>query len=351
MPNIMTSITDSLEVELNRQISRPPGGDLRIAAFASATLVLLGMPDGRVVRQVLDLRTISGSYAANLLLRCLQRQLLELDERYPEAYQSPESWAAGWERVLKTQHSRQQFFADLSLRQVQSNVSERYKSLKLIGQLTGRRGPRILDLGASQNHGLKRLALNLSFTPVTGKSSAELNSLLNQPWPIGPSCGADLAAADNDSAAWARACSFYPSELLDTAARTLYDKLDAASPANVDFVELNAAGSIKQLADRNFDLVFASTFLYQLRPGQVPQVRKLAKSVLATDGIIVYQDFIKLQPDGRLSFPSNWHSQPFVYRTIVEKPATGEVLEAFQWQDGRCRGFKPGRDYGRLSWL
>lgn len=351
MPKTMTSPSPTLEGELRRQSTRPPGEDARIAAFASATLGLLNTPDGLLIKQILGFRAIGGSYAANLLLRCLQRQLLELDPHYPGVYLTDQVWEAAWMRILADSHSRQQFFADLSLRQVQSNISERYKSLKLIGQLTGRQSPRILDLGASQNHGLKRLALNLPFTPVTGKFGQELNSLLNQPWPIGPSCGADLAASDNDSAAWARACSFYPSELLDTAARASYDELDTASPASVDFVELNAAGPTKQLAGKKFDLVFASTFLYQLRAGQVPQVRKLAKSVLAEDGLIVYQDFIKLQPDGRFSFPSNWHGQPFVYRTIVEKPATGEVLEAFQWQDGRCRGFKPGRDYGRLSQL
>lgn len=355
-----------LRGELSRQIEKPPGGDSRIAAFSEAALDGLDNTYfGKISKEVLDHRKISaGSYAANLLLRGVQNQLIELDPDYPLSYTDAKSWKKGFDMICNDQINLGKLEYDLGHRNVQSNVVERYKAVKLAAGLMHSRlgdGARILDVACSRNHGLSKLKLNLPFKPITfgSDNSGCMPSLfidklvrqtIGQPLSLGRSVGTDLVPiSSGEDAVWTRSCSFYPSELLNIAAVTEYDYLDNNQIPGVDFVLGNFAsrGLNDESIEKSFDIVSVSTFLYQLQPEQRLRARELFRENLGRDGIIVYLDFAHPTDDGQnLIFKESWFDELFPYRTLVEfgSDQTHRVYELFCWDNGRCNKWVPGKD-------
>jgi hypothetical protein len=359
---------EALATQLAHEADKPYSKDERIAAFSKALFRIIehgelhGFLDGLERR---DSETPPSS-ATRLVLRALQKQLMLRDVRYPQHYDNETAWLDAFNRLREDPAAMDTFSRDLATRQLQSNVVERYKAFKLalwLMQPLMSGTPRVLDVGCSRNHGLKKIKLNLPFRPVAcgledddypGELlSASFNSLISAPLPLGRSVGADIVPINGgEDAAWARSCSFSPNELLDPGVVTEYDYLEHVRPADIHFKTGDFAGGglDEEEEDDKFDAVTASTFLYQLAPEKRVRAREIFRKYLSKSGVVIYQDFAGHTPDHLdLEFEDDWTIK-YRYRTMVEFAGdpSGRLYELFRWDYGRCGRWQPGADIAEL---
>ncbi|CAN5692373.1 hypothetical protein BH23PAT2_BH23PAT2_02100 [soil metagenome] len=362
------------ENELRLQIENPAGGDKRTSAYCEASRQLLQDDSDyqKIANTVLFEREgVQPSHAVNLVLRALQKQLTKNpDSGYPEVYTHSDPWKEALKYATYEGSSvYDEFITDIRTRNVQSNVSERYKAVAMVVNLMqdfyGKR-PSILDVGCSRNHGLKRLTMGKKFRfsqvnieesvvdhpaePIKaipdGLATCFVQELLRTGLRLGPSLGIDIVPIQvEDNKEWARSCSFYPSELLDRKKVKAYDELDEAERQNVafyhgDFSNLDVGDLERHSRVERFDIVTFSTVLYQVSPEKHETMFENAKKLLKPNGIILIQDFAEVDPDNnyKLRFFKNWFKEPYLYRTILLDPKIrdGSLIELFRWDNGRC---------------
>ncbi|MDB5169313.1 MAG: hypothetical protein JWO41_669 [Candidatus Saccharibacteria bacterium] len=363
-----------LIAEFAKQMVDPPGGDDRIALFFQGMLDVL---HGREVPpelqhevgvhlQILNTAILDSeivpSYAANKLLRTFQKQFMyrNTGHEYPFTTRSVEPWRSGILTVLLTPRLNE-VIQDLITRQTQSNVVQRYNALKFI--LTSCVSPdvahpQLLDIGCSQNLGLKKIALGGAFEDVriveprsngntrqNRRISYKYNSLSRSPFRIGRSMGVDLYdLRDEANAEWVYACSSYPSELLNEARLEEARQLKSMDVMNVSFTQSDISAALRINTDvdgdiperRLYDVAFASTVMYQMTKTEREKTCQLVYDRLTPEGIMVIQDFVKL--DSRQLRFSGPGSDKFTYRTVVKNKQTDfdKSEEIFIWETARC---------------
>lgn len=363
-------MSDVLRQELSLQAIRPPADDARIASFSQAVLSMLENPYMNELESAVDARTqASPSYAANLLLRGVQTQLLKHEPDYPFPFTQETVWRESLQNIFSDQTVFEELIDDILSRNVQSNVVERYKAFKLIIGLFHERFSEevtMLDVGCSRNHGLKKLHLNLSFKPFvsglrqTANFPSDLldvlfNGNLKHQIKLGDCVGSDIVPLrrDGKDAFWAKSCSFYPSELMDKASVSEYDYLEYNEVDGVTFVQgdFTAGGLSTSPSMDSFDIITASTFLYQLNATQLRRARTLFRDLLSKRGVIMYQDFARPSADRLdLDFESNWFASLYPYRTLIEfaDDSSGSVYEVLRFNNGRCAQWVPGKDLNKV---
>lgn len=355
-------MNDPLRAELQTQAAHPPNGDIRIEAFCQALLKVLSEPGLNLLKDELNaLAEVNPSYAVNKALRIFQKHLIALPD-YPKHFSNYHRWITALTSLCNHEILGIEIMHDLKYNDVQSNVVERYKSVKLIMHLFSDRlgdSPRVLDAGCSRNHGLKKLKMNLKFMPIgCGLSenrtlfSSSLNECFNRLIDtdicLGQSVGSDIVDLNSYGAQyWAKSCSFYPSELLNEAAVAEYQYLDNQQVSGVSFSVKDF--SREDLKDKKafhpYDVIIASTFLYQLPGYQRQYAYELLRNSLSQSGIIIYQDFVTSH-NGSLSFETDWFDLAFPYRTLIEfgDDPTHKLYEFLRWENGRCCKWVPGKD-------
>lgn len=236
-----------LLTKLDWQTEHFPMGDTMGMAFCAAVKEMI--TEDRAFAETInafieDRPDITPSHQVNIMRHGVQKQLLrkihDPKNPYPAAYADPEKWKGALAMIAAPYSAEnEEFYFDIRYRTVQSNIAERYKAFALIGSLATARFDEplsVLDIGCSQNQGLKKLALahlGSSFgsievmreTKNNGDGlkiaadqtlSGLANELLRGNLPIGQSSGIDVMSADDHgNQEWAKACSFYPGELLD----------------------------------------------------------------------------------------------------------------------------------------
>lgn len=347
----------------------PDGNDVRISAFASGvgTLIAEHKHVADSIQEFAYLRrSLSPNVQVNLLLRALSKQFLKDPEGfggYPERFDDPSLWYMGARRVMCDEEdsiTSDNFYVDLWTRNIQSNKSERYKVLPLLTEIYADRfsgrDVSILDIGASQNQGLKqlRLAREYPFHPVrtykdTGIKtrpqqkivSQIINEAVHSSISLGQTVGSDIVPPDDPEVKeWTKSCSFYPSELLDKEKVACFDAL-SGNVKDVEFVCADATkpNQLQQAIDKEkFSIAFACTMLYMLNDAQRSEVIKGANDCLEDNGLLVVQDFAKPDPvdPKKLIFHKIW--TPWRYSTMVldkREPEKG-FQEIINWKNGRC---------------
>lgn len=362
-------MNQSLRDELIRQACTPPKNDQRIEAFCQALLIVLRDPQFKNLCESLNkIAENSPSYAVNKALRVFQYQLLETKSNYPLDYIAPKEWEEAIRSVSADEMTGYEVMQYLENRDIQSNVVERYKAVKLVMLLLGSRigtTPSLLDVGCSRNHGLKKLALNLPFDPISPGVNDDrlgtipfmnttLSALLDVPLCIRNSIGLDLVSPEAFSAArWAKSCSFYPTELLNTYKVAEYDYLDSVQIPEVRQAQHDILqDNLEAVSDgQQFEVIICSTLLYQLDVYERYKVQKMLRSRLRDNGVIIYQDFAsKSTAPGAIQFESNWFEYIYPYRTLVEFANDDEhiLYEVLRWNNGRCEKWVPGSDVHRI---
>lgn len=342
-----------------------------------------------IIRQLRQERNPDESfgYIGNLLLREIQygqlaKELQQPDEKkrvYPDDYDSEDAWRG----LIRTAVVRPDPYysqnPNLYLREVQSNVDVRYVNPKILAMLyPGRMDPRprILDIGSSSNHGLKRLALakEFPFQEVTALDSpfgrarkvdekiheadtAAIRYMINRPFSIGKSLGVDRLPTHLSSfRLWVKACSFYPSEFQDKTAVQRFDEIDRVESDTVSFAQADCTvPKDMALAVRRrkaFDIVMFSTMLYQLNQQQREVALELGEKMASDRGFVVVLDSVDASRTSGtgLRFPVEFYNnqrRPFGYKLIVkdmQDPDAG-FQELLRWENGRCSRIIPNRDH------
>ena len=312
---------------------------------------------------------IGSSHLATKTLRAAQKQLYGHHPDYPRGFLTAGQWQEGLDWIFDDHDRAGDFTVDIWARPLQSNVSDRYKSLKAFGAIArnfGRVGIfSVMDVGCSQNAGLNHLASGVSFgmpSVIRPESQAHQPSLrhtaafhraLAEELPLGHSVGIDTYDP-LDARSWAWSCSFYPSELLNEERVALFDALIRAKYDAVDFFQGNFADfDTARFAHlhgkQDFNIVNFSTVLYQA--DEADRSAMLTAASNYAQEFVVVQDFLQIDPDNptKLQFRENWQDDPFPYRFVVRDmhEDTGAWHEVFKWRDGRCRELAIGM--GRIA--
>lgn len=314
-----------------------------------------------VVSMFMTRQDMGPSHAYTQVMRSFNYAMWGADEGYPREYTTPARWRLGFADVYDDEAIRERFVDGVLVRDLQSNVTERYKGIKAFinsERAMGRLATcRVLDVGCSLNLGNKALAMGLPFghTDIVDKSGRHMprdtdgfaqlvyGDLENfEVWGLDKSDPvADLP--------YARACSFNPADLMRPDKIQAFDDLVDAQPANVhriqaDFEDLDPDGLRQLLPDGQVDIITFSTVLYGQSPLGRAAMLALAAEV-AQDSVIV-QDFCGIGTKGgtrfHLNFHDNWRRGSYPYRTVVGTTRPGLSSRrssgwrnVLWWTDGR----------------
>ncbi len=364
----------------NKLLSPDDPNDPYFRLYAEAGLDVLTRPDIQdelvnIARYRMAQNRESFPYLVNLTLRSINydqlvRQDQDGDDSYPEEADTVDAWRTMLtDTIIPGDYYPQNM--NLYNRSVQSNVDARYvipKIWALMNPDRVARNPRILDLGSSRNHGLKRLALGNQYPfhqidvlvspyrrkrPLSDEIDEDKTARLNerfvqQTFGIGKSIGVDVMPIHYKGGnLWVKACSFYPGEFRNKDAVARFDAFDAAETSKVDFAQASCTDELEMRSAlksrRGFDMAFCSNMLYQMSEPEVAEAIRIAKNYLSPDGFLVTLDSadVDRRSLSGLKFPEQFYDnvhRPFGYKTSVLDMRSQEqgFQEIFRWKNGRC---------------
>lgn len=311
---------------------------------------------------------IEPRYGMMLLLRGYQADQLSHNPDYPNGMQSMDAWLDVYDQVSTDDLRWALVRNNICSQQIQSNIAERYKSVKLIAELYKDRfdgPPSVLDFGSSMLHGDIKLAYSQNDPPrvpfgainvmeqrgktLPGKQDRLLQGIVNRilakEVEFGPMMGVDITNIDDPVVkSWAKSCSFYPDELLQPQRVKEYNDLDTLDPNHErvrffrgDFLELEHTRFDVESPVKQYDIAVFSTVLYQLATEEErAKVRVNAYQFMNPKGLVIIQD----APGGNFTKKYN-------YRTEVLDLANVHhgYQEVFTWENGRCQRMAPSIGY------
>lgn len=352
-----------------------------LGSFAAALLIGLETKPfiSDSVEQMQRVRKeLTAAHAVKLTERAFGDVMRQVDPYYPQGYRNPVRYLRGFDEIGSSEDHVKRLYEHMYLRDVQSNIPERYKILKWLNVAYGDRfdgSPSVLDVGSSVLHGDLMLAYEgTSYAPdlrfkevdivnylnederrdlIEGKRDALVNPVqsgiantaLKQTVSYGNMRGLDLTNIDSSAIReWVRSCSFYPDEMLDPAKVAEYDLLETLDPRHdrVKFSMLNIADSndvrkiYSESAGQGFDIIFLSTVLYQTKSWKVRNMMFVhAIHLLSKRGVVVVQEAL----DGNFE-------KPYEYTAWVHDPEHPSMKsqEIMRWKTPRCTEgmFGPG---------
>lgn len=348
--------------------------NLTLGYFAKAALIALRNNPGRgfssVVEHLLELRDdIDAPHAVKLLERGYQADLLEYDDTYPHGYQTEVAWLQAFSNI-DVDHDLLRWGVlanNVTIRPLQSNIAERYKTIKLLASFISDRFKKPishLDIGSSVMHGDYKLLYEANpNSPVKPFKSVEIvnsdkdhtpderltklaNVALRQRVSFGHVMGVDITdITDPGVKRWAKSCSFYPDELLKQGEIADYNILDHLDPDHKkahffqgDFADLDRRKFTEASPLEEWDLITFSTIFYQVSKQERLAMLVNASSILSENGLIIIQD----ARDGNFSKPFNYTTSVIDATARHNNPEEPLLL----WENGRCNRAALGK--GRL---
>jgi hypothetical protein len=355
-------------LEINQRYYREDDpANISLSAFAEAALHELEEPYFReMVEDTLSARVNEKpSTIVKLFERAYQADLLQHEQDYPNpSYRSPEAWIEEFKAVDEDMTRWGVVWHTLRHRNLQSNIAERYKPVKVITALLSDRfesPPNHLDVGSSIMNGSIKLAFNRPdnpgevpfgqidiMAPESRYSSYErkdyyatrlANRALREHVEYGTMIGTDITDVNDPvTDLWAQSCSFYPDELMDERKVQEYMQLKHLDPHHERVLafrgDFTNSHHVRKLRDFSpveaFDIITFSTIFYQLKNKQ-EQLDMLihASQLLSERGVIIIQDGI----DGDFSKKYNYVTW---LRDGMAADSTSDQ-ELFRWETPRCQ--------------
>lgn len=398
MKEVQAPLTPPQEIEelqavLSYQAITPPNDDIYIGTWARATYRMIKDQTLQpVVTPMFEWRReymkapLDPHLAPSLLFRGVQRQAIKKRgiEDYLSTIKTVEGWVRIYQEILQDTAALDDLQEDLSIRTVQSNIPERYKSLKLLMMLFPERfpePPRVMDMGCSLNLGLKKIVLSDHFpfhrVEVLGilgqkqnlemnlRASQALNSLLAGQIALGASTGIDIwnFAGDKNTESWALSNSVTPKELKEKP--YLYEEMEqlvSTRPPEVSFFWGDVTSeqdmhkfppplTLGQLAvmagyerknednQEKFDVATSYTFKYLLTEEERRQAEKFAQEHITEEALDIEQDFgtISKANPSQIAYAEDIYATKFQYRTFVrDRTSSPNLQPMFIWETGRC---------------
>lgn len=339
-----------------RQTKDPPGLDPCIGSCYESLLNLMG--ENMAVRQYLqdiyEKRPFTPGHFISLVFRSIQYiELFVKEDHTYRTFTKSVDWDATLDDLLNSERKNQ--FRELML--TKDTVTTKYQRYAgpraILSALWPQDQPvNVADFGCGSNYGLRGIEQDEPFEKIDdGTPGKKLTELLSTPLTISRGLAIDKENPDDPKAqAWSLACSFYPKEL-GQVEYPHHFKRRLRESGNVTFLQADlTAPSTEKIPQNYFHAVIISTLLYQHPPEVRLSIIEKARQALRDDGIIIIQDFAfkdPSSPDG-LSFMEPGTNN-YCYRTFVSRPPQQDnLLEVFQWSDGRCTTVRAGSDYSRI---
>jgi len=345
--------------EFSDQASHPPGGDPFMKACYTAIVTRANTDQKlqRFFRTLLTKKHFTPPHFVNLFFRALQYTQLfpARNIEYPYFFTTPEQWNIILDQALTD--NRGIIEKLLLTKDTTTTIYQRYAGVKaILNALYPLKKLRVADFGCGGNYGLPGLSRNIEFQPIQDSTPyKEVSALISLPITVEVGIAVDKEnPLDPLSRAWRTACSFYPQELNKMKENAELEKR-LSNVQKVHFVQkdlLSEKVFDSHLPKHGFDAVILSTICYQLKVAQQKTIMNIAQQCLNTQGTLIIQDFARVKRSNpyELSFGVSWFGKPYAYRTfITNKMTKGEVKEILKWENGRCRGVKPGRDFNFIK--
>lgn len=364
---------DPLMHALSKQALNPQGGDDRITAACTAIHQKIDHLEANEFREELIDFLINPQapgyaepkHAVLKLIRAIQSPLLRPEYRkqkqYPEAFLDQDEWSKAIDWIMDNDALRDDFRYDLFVRLVGSNKPQRYVTIPLItGMLRERDGRfneplRVLDFGCSLNMGLGKLAVG-GFGQVEVIESSDQAETVNQEqtaffnkfantYALAEGVGIDIVNFSDPGAKWwARSNSGYPSEWLNPDLEAEFAWVDDEKEhENVrqlvaDFSVRDSLDAL-ELEQESYDVVMISTAAYELSPQRRSAAWKNALRYAKPDGIVIIQDFARVNKAGAIRFYEEMFDKPFKYHVnVIDKSMPKPTKEPYlTYENGRCK--------------
>jgi len=343
---------------LRVQADSPPGNDRCIGSFYESLVALIDADEeiSRFFAGIYESRpSLTPAHNVNLLFRSIQHMHLNLknDRSYLE-FETSEDWRPVLVSILDS--GDREILKELMLtKDTITTKFQRYAGPKAIISSYWNGNPvNVADFGCGANVGLPGIELNAPFQPIKDETPGQLVlSETIKPISLEVGLAVDKANPENPQVKmWSIACSYYPNELraLD-GDDELEPKFDAAHNTAFLQADLLSSQAPHMIPENDFDAVILSTVLYQRTPEERVKIIAEARKATKPTGIIIVQDFVMKKPHDAqgLIFNGAWGGGEFGYRTFISRNSPeSDMLEIFQWSDGRCRAVRPGEDFNIL---
>lgn len=368
------AITNVAEVLCDYALN-PPAGDSVIASMSAELLELIDSSETArgIFESAFEIRFKRNEvqdpvYLTNLTIRAIQHTVLPKAEQlqYPHAFKTREKWQTVLPALLNgdDETATAELWLCLATRDIQSNKSERYKTLQMLGKLFMSGEISILDLGCSQNQGLTQLALldeipfeALKITDIESSIqkdtiSKNMNNILHEPLQLSDSWGVDIwPMSDESIKQWVNSCSFRPEELTDQKAVDKFKSINEHEPLpNIHFAHTlydRSVSAINQvLPSKKFNIISMMTMMYQMPKEERQDFIENALSYLNPGGLLVIQDGMELPSDNEdivideIEFDPALFTVKGGYKVIVSRYKDhGKFQEFGSYDSGRCNEF------------
>ncbi|MFA9288351.1 MAG: hypothetical protein ACEQSA_00530 [Weeksellaceae bacterium] len=351
---------------LREQSIAPPGGDLGITKFNLALSEIL-LNDTNVATRVstalearsLSRKSIKARHIANLLLRVFNYVQIWNNQQwdYPRLLDSVDEeeslnlWITAIRNAMVSMDNDNcdTFFRLLEEKDTQTNIYQRGIAIpSIINQYFHSDAITIIDIGCSTNALLCGLADKTAFLPVQDQTNDQrINKYSPADMNIHAGIGVDLTDPHLiENKMWQMACR-YPREInTDNLSREWTHLIDDNCNEKITFVQANIVTTpLKFVHGTPADVIVFSTMLYQLEPEERNIALSKARSLLSSKGIIIIQDFAEYT-NGEWHYTTDWGKKG-AYRTYIIDPENN-ILEAYQYDSGRCNEVYEGSDYDKV---
>jgi len=301
-------------------------------------------------------RALPLAHLTNLIFRAVQfLKLFRWGEPEYLGFRSENQWCAELDQLFADPRKRAALREIMLTKDTQTTKYQRYAGVwAVLAALLPHQDLCVADFGCGANLGLPGIAAARPFAPIRDGTPGRLVSrLLRQPVRLTDCLAIDrYDPTSTEVIQWQTACSYYPRELL-TETFTEHNQAEsepAPQSAAVRFKQLDllARSTRREIPRDQFHAVVMSTILYQLQPTNRRRLLELGRQALRTGGILIIQDFVEVLGD-RLELIDRWFDGPN-YKTVVAGRVTDwRFAEVLRWEDGRCRGVHPGKDFVLLQ--
>jgi len=327
-----------------------------MSAFYSA-LSMLVQQDSDVAAffsEIATRRPLPLAHLTNLVFRAVQfLKLFRWGEPEYLGFRSENQWYGELNQLFADPRKRAALREIMLTRDTQTTKYQRYAGVwAVLAALLPHQKLCVADFGCGANLGLPGIAAARPFAPIRDGTPGGLVSwLLRQPVRLTDSLAIDRYDPTSvEVIQWQTACSYYPRELLAEAFTERNQAEPAPQSAAVRFKQLDllARSATREIPRDHFHAVIMSTILYQHQPANRRRLLELGRQALRDGGILIIQDFVEVLGD-RLEFIDRWFDGAN-YKTVVAGRVTGwRFAELLRWEDGRCRGVHPGKDFVLLQ--
>lgn len=345
-------------IGLEKQAKNPPGYDPAIGSCYESLLSL--MENQTACKEFLSdiykqRQSFTPGHFINLLFRSVQFIKLYYDNEDHYRYYSSSS---DWDDTLNELFNSQKKAILKELLLTKDTVTTKYQRYAgpraLISALWPSNEPlAITDFGCGANYGLRGMELAEPFEPINDQTPGrQFSKLLSTPITISQGLAIDKQnLKDSESRAWSIACSFYPKELDQVGSTNDFEeKLKRSTKTMFLQADLLSKHTVDVVPKGYFHAVLISTLLYQHTLENRLAIINAARKAIRPNGAVIIQDFAQKDasaPDG-LSFTEPG-SNNYTYRTfLIPSPNSEEILEVFQWSDGRSHIVKAGEDFRKV---